>query len=127
MEAAPNFLTMHSTMDLDLYLRTLEHAAAELPSILHEWGTLDDDLCREYSDQLREILSAHMEMSRRASDERRGPAFAIRIAFATAKIRAMARDVACAMGFSVDQVLRTQTAGVELPNPPPIAGTALAA
>lgn len=56
---------------LDQYLSGLEHSAANLPSLVERWDSIDADLQEEYTEQLDWMLDVVPEVLNRAKDEGR--------------------------------------------------------
>lgn len=56
---------------LDQYMYGLEEAAQELPKLLAEWATIDEELQEEYTEQLRWMLDARTEALQMARSENR--------------------------------------------------------
>lgn len=86
----------------DQFIRGLERSVSELPSVLNEWESLDQELRTEYADQLDWMLRTRQFASDRAASEGRGIEIAQRVAAVNAALFAVRAAIADTMGLSVE-------------------------
>ncbi len=98
------------------YIDALERSAKNLPGLLHDWATVDDELRLHYSEALLELLVTYdtaRAVARPAEQQRLATAWA---AFVKAVVR-NASEISACMKFDPLEIL--QPASVSHPNPTP--------
>lgn len=58
-------------MNLSAYIEALERSAKNLPGVLLDWDSLDEELRAHYSEAMVELLARHQQADREASSAER--------------------------------------------------------
>lgn len=92
-------------MTIDQYLGGFERTARELPALLSDWETLDNELRGEYAEQLLWMLSKREDVQVRASRERRFFDVGQRINAATKALFDHRQELSEFMGIPLDRIV----------------------
>jgi hypothetical protein len=86
-------------LTLDQYIEGLERSAKELPAVLIEWDTIDEELQENYSEQLTWMLRAIPDVLTRAVREERFSEIVHRVRVALVLVAPLQGDLIDKMGI----------------------------
>jgi len=73
-------------LTIDQFLSSVERSVRELPTVVREWHSIDDDLQQEYADQLSWLLGSYAEVMAMAATQGRLSEVEQRLATANAAL-----------------------------------------
>jgi len=91
-------------LSLDRYIEGVERTAANLPALLKNWETIDEDLGAEYAEQLSWLLRARPEATAMATTSGRFVEIAQRLAAAVATMWELRAELEAKMGITARQL-----------------------
>jgi hypothetical protein len=92
-------------LSLDQFIDGFERTARDLPALLAEWESIEEDLRQEYVDQLSWMLRTRPEVIAMATPEGRLVEVAQRMGAATVVMWALRADIDAKMGITAKQLV----------------------
>lgn len=92
-------------ISIDEYLEGFENSAKELPRVMHDWPSIDDDLKDEYVDQLLWLIAAQADVMREATTLGRSQAVGVRLVAIIAELATQAAGLRNEMGIDIDGLM----------------------